>query len=262
MKKRIAYGRRPLLEVLRELEPESDREDLLARILCGEVRVDGARVRDPRFPADRGQVSLERRRFVSRGGLKLEGALAAHGPSVEGLCLLDAGCSTGGFTDCLLERGASRVIAVDVGYGQLDYRLRRDPRVTLLERTNILSLSVESLPARPEGAVADLSFRSLRGAAAHLLGLTAGGWLVALVKPQFEWRSPEAGFRGVVRDPRVRRQVLRVLAEDLGTEGAFLQRAAMAFPAGARGNREYFFWLSSQPGALSPERLLAELPLE
>ncbi len=112
--------KRPLLEVLRELEPGSDREQLLARILCGEVRVDGARVRDPRFPADAAEVSLERRRFASRGGLKLDGALAAHGPSVEGLCLLDAGCSTGGFTDCLLERGASRVIAVDVGYGQLD----------------------------------------------------------------------------------------------------------------------------------------------
>jgi 23S rRNA (cytidine1920-2'-O)/16S rRNA (cytidine1409-2'-O)-methyltransferase len=254
--------KRPLLEVLRELEPESDREDLLARILCGEVRVDGARVRDPRFPADRGQVSLERRRFVSRGGLKLEGALAAHGPSVEGLCLLDAGCSTGGFTDCLLQRGASMVIAVDVGYGQLDNRLRCDPRVTVLERTNVLSLSVEDLPARPEGAVADLSFRSLRRAAAHILALTAAGWLVALVKPQFEWRSPEAGFRGVVRDPRVRAQVLLNLAEDLRPEGVHLQRAAAAYPAGARGNREYFFWLSLEPGTLSAERLLGELALE
>ena len=120
----------------------------MARILCGEVRVDGARVRDPRFPADGGQVSLERRRFVSRGGLKLDGALGAYGPPVEGMCLLDAGCSTGGFTDCLLQRGAARVIAVDVGYGQLDYRLRRDPRVTLLERTNILSLTAD----KPAGA--------------------------------------------------------------------------------------------------------------
>ena len=148
--------KRPLLEVLRELEPGSDRELLLARILCGEVRVDGARVRDPRFPADAVQVSLERRRFASRGGLKLDGALApAHGPSVEGLCLLDAGCSTGGFTDCLLERGAARVIAVDVGYGQLDYRLRRDPRVALLERTNILSLTPDKLPGLPDGAGGD-----------------------------------------------------------------------------------------------------------
>jgi 23S rRNA (cytidine1920-2'-O)/16S rRNA (cytidine1409-2'-O)-methyltransferase len=254
--------KRPLLEVLRELEPGTGRQDLLACILCGEVRVDGARVRDPRFPVDRGEVSLERRRFVSRGGLKLDGALAAHGPQVEGLCLLDAGCSTGGFTDCLLQRGASRVIAVDVGYGQLDWRLRRDPRVTLLERTNILSLSVENLPARPEGAVADLSFRSLRRAAAHLLSLTRGGWLVALVKPQFEWRSPGEDFRGVVRDPQVRREVLRSLAADLASEGVFLQRAAAATPAGARGNREYFFWLSLKPGASPPERLWERLPLE
>ncbi len=254
--------KRPLLEVLRGLEPGAEREELLARILCGEVRVGGARIRDPRFPADSSEVSLERRRFVSRGGLKLDGALAAHGPAVAGLSLLDAGCSTGGFTDCLLQRGASRVIAVDVGYGLLDYRLRRDPRVTLLERTNILSLARENLPAVPEGAVADLSFRSLRRAAAHLLALTGAGWLVALVKPQFEWRSPGEDFRGVVRDPRVRRQVLRALAADLSEEGVFLQRVAAATPAGARGNREYFFWLSLQPGGPPPERLWAELPLE
>jgi 23S rRNA (cytidine1920-2'-O)/16S rRNA (cytidine1409-2'-O)-methyltransferase len=244
------------------LEPGTDREELLARILCGEVRVDGARVRDPRFPVDSGEVSLERRRFVSRGGLKLDGALSAYGPIVEGMCLLDAGCSTGGFTDCLLQRGASRVIAVDVGYGQLDYRLRRDPRVTLLERTNILSLVPDSLPTNPEGAVAVLSFRSLRRAAAHLLALTSRHWLVALVKPQFEWRSPEAEFRGVVRDPQVRRRVLSALAADLSAEGVFLQRVAVASPAGARGNREYFFWLSPKPGPVEPERLVEELPLE
>jgi 23S rRNA (cytidine1920-2'-O)/16S rRNA (cytidine1409-2'-O)-methyltransferase len=254
--------KRPLLEVLRGLEPGADREDLLARILCGEVRVGGARIRDPRYPVEPGAVSLERRRFVSRGGLKLDGALAAHGPSVEGLCLLDAGCSTGGFTDCLLQRGASRVIAVDVGYGQLDYRLRRDPRVTVLERTNLQSLTAEKLPVRPAGAVADLSFRSLRRAAAHLLALTGGRWLLALVKPQFEWRSPDKDFRGVVRDPRVRRQLLLELAADLQLEGVFLQRVAAATPAGARGNREYFFWLSSKPGTSPPERLWAQLPLE
>jgi len=262
MKKRIACRRRPLLEVLCSLEPGSDREELLARVLCGEVRVDGARVRDPRFPVDCSDVTLERRRFVSRGGLKLDGALAAYGPSVEGMCLLDAGCSTGGFTDCLLQRGAARVIAVDVGYGQLDYRLRRDPRVTALERTNILSLTAENLPALPEGAVADLSFRSLRRAAAHLLALTSRRWLVALVKPQFEWRRPGEDFRGVVRDPQVRRRVLSSLASDLNGEGVFLQRVAAASPAGARGNREYFFWLSTQRGPLKPERLLEKLPLE
>ncbi len=262
MKKPVACRRRPLLEVLRGLEPEAEREDLLARILCGEVRVGGARIRDPRFPAERGEVSLERRAFVSRGGLKLDGALAAHGPLVAGLCLLDAGCSTGGFTDCLLQRGAARVVAVDVGYGQLDWRLRGDPRVTLLERTNVLSLTAENLPARLDGAVADLSFRSLRRAAAHLLALTGAGWLVALVKPQFEWRSPGRDFRGVVRDPLVRRKVLLELAADLRNEGAFLHRAAAATPAGARGNREYFFWLSSKPGALPEEALWEGLPLE
>jgi 23S rRNA (cytidine1920-2'-O)/16S rRNA (cytidine1409-2'-O)-methyltransferase len=254
--------KRPLLQVLQNLEPGSSREELLARILCGEVRVDGARIRDPRFPVDCSEVSLERRPFVSRGGLKLDGALAAHGPAVAGLCLLDAGCSTGGFTDCLLQRGAARVIAVDVGYGQLDYRLRRDPRVTALERTNILSLVPGSLPEVPDAAVADLSFRSLRRAAAHLLTLTSRHWLLALVKPQFEWRSAGADFRGVVRDPEVRRRVLASLARDLGAEGVFLERVAAASPAGARGNREFFFWLTTEGSPMARERLLEELPLE
>jgi len=251
--------RRPLLEVLQEQEPASGREELLARILCGEVLVDGARVRDPRFRVGGERVTHEPRRFVSRGGRKLDGALEAHGPRVEGWCLLDAGCSTGGFTDCLLQRGASRVIAVDVGYGQLDFRLRRDPRVTLLERTNVLSLTPDLLPAVPQAAVADLSFRSLRGAAGHLLGLTSRKLLVALVKPQFEWLQPDESFRGVVRDPGARRQVLSSLARDLAAEGAHLQMAAAASPAGARGNREYFFWLAGEPAGAQPQRLLDAL---
>ena len=250
---------RPLLELLASLQPASDREELLARILCGEVLVDGARIRDPRFRVSGARVTMERRRFVSRGGLKLDGALSAHGPPVAGLCLLDAGCSTGGFTDCLLQRGAQRVIAVDVGYGQLDFRLRRDPRVIVLERTNILSLTPAALPAAPDAAVADLSFRSLRRAAAHLLAITARQWLLALVKPQFEWRSPEAGFRGVVRDPGAQRRILVSLARDLELEGVYLERVAAASPAGARGNREFFFWLSGQRGMREPERLLADL---
>jgi len=251
--------RRPLLEALQELEPGSGREELLARILCGEVLVDGARVRDPRFLVGSSRVTQEPRRFVSRGGWKLDGALAAHGPRVAGWCLLDAGCSTGGFTDCLLQRGASRVIAVDVGYGQLDFRLRRDPRVAVLERTNILSLTPALLPAVPDAAVADLSFRSLRGAAGRLLELTSRKLLLALVKPQFEWREPDPAFRGVVRDPRARRQVLTRLARDLAAEGAHLREAAPAWPAGARGNREYFFWLGPEPAPEEPERIVSKL---
>jgi len=257
--------RRSLLELLRRLHPERDPEELRARILCGEVLVDGQRLRDPRapVPAEGAAVAFQERRFVSRGGRKLEGALEGWGVEVAGLCLLAAGCSTGGFTDCLLQRGASRVIAVDVGYGQLDYRLRRDPRVSVLERTNLLSLTPGGLPFSPQGAVADLSFRSLRRAAAHLLALTTAGWLLALVKPQFELRSPGEDFRGVVRDPQLRRRALLELARDLAGAGVFLQRAAAARPAGARGNREYFFWLSLQGRPpREPEELLSALPLE
>jgi 23S rRNA (cytidine1920-2'-O)/16S rRNA (cytidine1409-2'-O)-methyltransferase len=251
-----------LLTLLRKLEPGESPEELHARILCGEVLVEGQRIRDPRHlvAADSAAIAFQRRRFVSRGGFKLEGALAGWGLAVAGLCLLDAGCSTGGFTDCLLQRGARRVIAVDVGYGQLDYRLRRDPRVVVLERTNALELTADRLPERPAAAVADLSFRSLRKAAAHLLSLTAGGWLAALVKPQFEWRSPDAGFRGVVRDRAALREILAGLAEDLAREGVFLQRASPAQPAGARGNREFFFLLAGQGAARleSLEGLLGE----
>jgi 23S rRNA (cytidine1920-2'-O)/16S rRNA (cytidine1409-2'-O)-methyltransferase len=240
--------RQELLALLRKLQPAADPEELHASILCGEVLVEGQRIRDPRFlvPADLSAIVFQRRRFVSRGGWKLEGALAGWGLEVAGQCLLDAGCSTGGFTDCLLQRGARRVIAVDVGYGQVDYRLRCDPRVVVLERTNALELTAARLPERPAAAVADLSFRSLRKAAAHLLSLTAGGWLAALVKPQFEWRHPDAGFRGVVRDREALREILADVAVDLAREGAFLQRASPAEPAGARGNREFFFLLAGR----------------
>lgn len=243
--------RRSLLELLRRLHPELDPEELRARILCGEVLVDGQRLRDPRapVPAEGAAVAFQERRFVSRGGRKLEGALEGWGVEVAGLCLLDAGCSTGGFTDCLLQRGARRVIAVDVGYGQLEYSLRRDPRVVVLERTNVRRLAAEQLPERPDGAVADLSFRSLRGAAARLLELTSAGWLIALVKPQFEWRRPPPDFRGVVRDRAALAGILAELARDLEREGAFLQRAAPSVLSGAKGNREYFFHLARQAGA-------------
>jgi 23S rRNA (cytidine1920-2'-O)/16S rRNA (cytidine1409-2'-O)-methyltransferase len=245
-----------LLELLCRLSPEQDPEELRARVLCGEVSVDGQRIRDPRapVPAEGASIAFQQRRFVSRGGRKLEGALQGWGVSVSGLCLLDAGCSTGGFTDCLLQRGARRVIAVDVGYGQLDYSLRRDPRVSVLERTNIRELTVELLPERPQGAVADLSFRSLRGAASRLLALTADRWLIALVKPQFEWRKPPSGFRGVVHDRRALGEILADLVCDLEREGAFLQRAAPSVLSGAKGNREFFFYLSGEAGS-NPQAL-------
>lgn len=252
--------RRPsLLELLKARYPQIETEELRARILCGEVWVDGERVRDPRALVSgwEAPITMKSRRFVSRGGEKLEAVLESWEVDVSGLALIDAGSSTGGFTDCLLQRGARRVVAVDVGSGQLDYRLRRDARVTVLERTNVLALSPELLPEPLDAAVADLSFRSLRGAAAHLLSLTSRRWLIALVKPQFEWAAPGAGFRGVVREPAEVRSILQVLAADLEREGVFLHRARFSALRGAKGNRECFFFLRDSPGKVSAAALLA-----
>ena len=149
--------------------------------------------------------------YVSRGGVKLANALDAFGVDPGGLDVLDVGASTGGFTDVLLQRGASRVIALDVGYGQLHPRLRDDPRVHVFERTN--ARHVTGLPFAPELVVCDVSFISVRKALPPLLELAAPGWqAVVLVKPQFE-AGPADARGGVVRDPVVRRRVAREVAE-------------------------------------------------
>ena len=190
----------PLLDLLCSQDHRLSRKEHYARILCGEVLVDGQCVKDAKKPV-LPQVSVEyrpRRRYVSRGGEKLAGVMVRWSLDVRGLGFIDAGASSGGFTDCLLQHGASRIIAVEIGKNQLDYRLRGDRRVTVLESTNIMSL--HALPYVPEAAVADLSLRSLRKAAAHLLGLVSLGWLVALIKPQYEWTLPPADFHGVVSE--------------------------------------------------------------
>src|SRR6187399_2043728 len=158
------------------------------------------------------ELAVERGpRFVSRGGEKLDHALAAFGVDPEGRDCLDVGASTGGFTDVLLQRGASRVIALDVGYGQLHPRLRDDPRVTVLERVNARGLT--ELPFAPELVVCDVSFISVTKALPPVLRLAAPGWeAVVLVKPQFEAGRSEAA-KGVVRDPAVQRNVLKRVIE-------------------------------------------------
>jgi 23S rRNA (cytidine1920-2'-O)/16S rRNA (cytidine1409-2'-O)-methyltransferase len=184
-------------------------------------------------------VSGPARRFASRGGEKLDAALDRFGLDVAGASALDAGASTGGFTDCLLRRGAARVVAVDVGYGQLDWRLRQDPRVVVLERTNVRDLEPTSLPYRPEVVTADLSFISLRLAVPALAGVAApNASFVLLVKPQFEaGRDRVSG--GVVRDPGTWGDVLRGVAEAALGEG-LSPVSMMASPIlGPAGNAEF-----------------------
>ena len=186
-------------------------------------------------------------RFVSRGGEKLAHALEAFGVDPAGRDALDVGASTGGFTDVLLQRGAARVIALDVGYGQLHPRIRDDPRVTVLERVNVREL--RELPFPPELVVCDVSFISVRKALPAAVELAAPSWeAVALVKPQFESARGEAR-RGVVRDRAVHRRVLREVAEAAVEWQARVAGVVDSGLPGPKGNREFFLHLvhSGQP---------------
>jgi 23S rRNA (cytidine1920-2'-O)/16S rRNA (cytidine1409-2'-O)-methyltransferase len=182
--------------------------------------------------------------FVSRGGEKLAGALDAFALDVRGRVALDVGASTGGFTDCLLQRGARRVIAVDVGYGQLAWTLRQDARVVVLERTNARRLTPEMLPEPPDLAVIDVSFISLATVLPAVAPLVKpAGTIVALVKPQFEVGRGRVGKGGVVREPALRAEAVasvRAVAERLGL--AVRGEAESVLP-GPKGNREVFLWL-------------------
>jgi 23S rRNA (cytidine1920-2'-O)/16S rRNA (cytidine1409-2'-O)-methyltransferase len=180
--------------------------------------------------------------YVSRGGDKLAGALQRFDVPVAGARALDAGASTGGFTDCLLQHGAARVVAVDVGYGQLHERLRADPRVESRERTNVRDLGPGDLGAPFDLVVADLSFISLRTVLAQLIALAApGAHLVLLVKPQFEAGRAEASRgRGVIRDPVVRRRVLDEVVNALDGCGAAIMGTMVSPLTGADGNVELF----------------------
>jgi 23S rRNA (cytidine1920-2'-O)/16S rRNA (cytidine1409-2'-O)-methyltransferase len=243
----MARQRIPLIDLLRLHYPQRGEKELFAEVLRGHVRVGGETVLKPgiRVAADCAIEMKGEAHYASRGGEKLARALDEWGVVCEGRYWLDAGCSTGGFTDCLLERGAAGVYAVDVGENLLAWRLRRDPRVRVMEQTNVMKLRREDLDPLPDCAVADLSFRSLRGAAAHILTLTREAWGVFLVKPQFEWKDAPAAFHGVVRDRVDLLPILRGLVDGLGEEGVLVEHAVASPLRGRKGNREFFFWLRS-----------------
>jgi 23S rRNA (cytidine1920-2'-O)/16S rRNA (cytidine1409-2'-O)-methyltransferase len=196
------------------------------------------------------ELELERGpRFVSRGGDKLAGALEAFGIDVAGVDCLDVGASTGGFTDCLLQAGAARVIALDVGHGQLHPKLREDPRVTVLERTNVRELRCEDLPFRPTVVVCDVSFIGLGKALPPALACAAPGWRAfALVKPQFEAGPADVGKGGVVRDPEVHRRVLDDVVAGAASWGARVLAVEPSPLLGPKGNREFFVHLADASG--------------
>jgi 23S rRNA (cytidine1920-2'-O)/16S rRNA (cytidine1409-2'-O)-methyltransferase len=194
--------------------------------------------------------------FVSRGGVKLSNALDAFGVEVEGRSCMDVGASTGGFTDCLLKRGASRVIALDVAYGQLDWGLRNDPRVTVIERCNARALDPSQLPYTPSLTVIDVSFISIAKVLPAVLACMAvpGGTYdcLAMVKPQFEVGRAGIGKGGVVRDPALRRSALTAVASVATSLGASVLGFASSGLPGPKGNRETFAWLGQdgRAGAL------------
>ena len=263
---RIARERLDVLVVARGLAPS--RERARALIMAREVRVDGRMVdkAGTLVPAA-AMIELvgagDELRFVSRGGLKLERALDAFALDPSDCVCLDVGASTGGFTDVLLRRGARRVYALDVGHGQLAWALRQDPRVVVMDKTNIRY--VESLPEPADCAVIDVSFISLRLVLPPVARLLKpDGWIVALVKPQFEaGRAEVSRGGGVVSDPSVHRRVLLTLLENIagswvadGEQGGDLagpglaESGLIASPiTGRDGNHEYLLWLRRMPSA-------------
>jgi 23S rRNA (cytidine1920-2'-O)/16S rRNA (cytidine1409-2'-O)-methyltransferase len=249
-----------LLDLLCERDCRLSRQQHYARILCGEIFVDGECQKDPqRSVISTAAVEYRpRRRYVSRGGEKLAGVLDGWDITVRSMSFLDAGASTGGFTDCLLQRGASRVIAVEAGVNQLDYRLRRDSRVHVMENTSIME--VRLLPFEPDAAVVDLSLRSLRRAALHILNLVSEKWLIALIKPQYEWRKPVADFRGIVAGEPALPEIIKELLRDLEGEGAFVTKLSPSRLPGKKGNREFFCMLTrNRPRvAVDLDRMVAQ----
>lgn len=249
--------KKPLIEVLAARFPEYTREQLGAFAACRNVVVGSEVCTDlrMRFPEDV-PVSFTFERYVSRGGLKLERALDAFGLDVTGLVMLDAGSSTGGFTDCLLQHGASLVHAVDVGTNQLAWRLRRDPRVIVHEQQNIMTL--EALDPTPQAAVCDLSFRSVAGAAGHIRSLCGGGWLVCLIKPQFEVPKGLDGFHGVIEDEALCKDTVRSVCALLRAEDTPVCDIVRSPITGHKGNTEYLALIGRGP-ALSDEGISAKL---
>ncbi|MHB1007071.1 MAG: TlyA family RNA methyltransferase [Chloroflexota bacterium] len=232
------------------------REKAQALILAGEVTVGGRVVDKPGTPVpEESELSVaERSRYASRGGLKLEHALNAFHVDPAGVVALDAGASTGGFTDCLLQNGAARVYAVDVGYGQLDWRLRNDPRVVNIERSNLRYM--QPLAEVVDLATVDVSFISLSLVLPAIAkSLRETGKVVALVKPQFEAGRRQVGKGGVVRDPAIHREVLIRLARWASENGWSLAGATPSPILGPAGNREFFFLLRRGGTSIGEEEL-------
>ncbi|MFZ5596596.1 MAG: TlyA family RNA methyltransferase [Bacillota bacterium] len=222
------------------------REKARSAVMAGCVRVNGQPAGKPgtAVDPDASIQIISAMPYVSRGGFKLEKALKSFAIDLSGLVVLDVGASTGGFTDCALQHGALKVIAVDVGYGQLAWKIRSDPRVEVHERTNIRYLKPEALGCRPDFVTIDVSFISLEKvlpAVAQLISEKAGG--VALIKPQFEAGRDKVGKKGVVRDPLVHKEVIRKICKMIGENRWGVRGLDFSPVKGPEGNIEYLLYI-------------------
>lgn len=230
----------------------ASREKAKAAIMAGIVLVDGVKVEKAGTMVNReAEIRLtgETLPYVSRGGLKLAKAIEVFGLNLEGRVILDVGASTGGFTDCALQNGARKVYAVDVGYGQLAWSLRQDPRVVSMERTNIRHLSQEQLSEVPSVATIDVSFISLALVLPVVQNLlTDDGEIIALIKPQFEAGRDKIGKKGVVREAAVHREVICKVLQKAYELQLFVKDLTFSPVKGPEGNIEYLVYLSKQQG--------------
>jgi 23S rRNA (cytidine1920-2'-O)/16S rRNA (cytidine1409-2'-O)-methyltransferase len=244
---KVSRDRIRLDQLLVQRKMAESREKARAMIMAGEVDVDGLKADKPgHLFSSSSSITLKKRphSYLSRGGLKLEAAIDHFLIDVNGLTLLDIGASTGGFTDCLLRRGARKVIAVDVGYGQIHWKLRKDPRVRILEKTNARHLMPEDIGEDVNGAVIDVSFISLKLVVPPVSRLLLDkSFIVALIKPQFEAGKRRVGKGGVVRDPLIHREVIDGLAGFFEGQGWNVAGCIPSPILGPKGNQEFLTYM-------------------
>jgi 23S rRNA (cytidine1920-2'-O)/16S rRNA (cytidine1409-2'-O)-methyltransferase len=237
-------------KLLLKMEMVRSRERARALIMAGRVAVEGQTIDKPGTKVKvEAQIELrgEDHPFVSRGGIKLEGALEAFRIDPRGMVVMDVGASTGGFTDCVLQKGARKVYAVDVGYGQLAWKLQKDTRVVNLERRNIRYLKREEVQEEADLILIDTSFISIERFLPHLLGfLKDGGDLISLIKPQFEAGKGEVGKGGVVKDPALHQKVIERISQFSRGLGLRVDGVIESPLLGPKGNKEFFIHLKKE----------------
>ena len=236
-----------LLLKLREEYPQYTKDELTAFVVCKNVYVDNQLVTNVKDKiSNESNIELSFGKYVSRGGLKLEKALKEFKIDVKNKVVLDAGSSTGGFSDCLLQNGAKCVHSVDVGYNQLAWKLRNDSRIIVHEKQNIMLL--EQLNPNAELAVCDLSFRSIKNAASHILKLCGNTKLICLIKPQFEVPRWKSDFSGVVEDTTFLLEILNHVFDILKEDKVFIEDIILSPIKGRKGNIEFLSLLSKERG--------------